>query len=179
MRYTTILFLSCFLFITSCDNPEKENQLNQRESELLTREQELVAKQQEFAKLEALRDSIENLTDSANFTKIPDAIIGKYNGKMICTESDCSENVLGDQRNDIWEISADGVKITNKTGGEKFYNGEYSNMEIKLKSDQNASSSQITLQMPEPLATRIKGIRELKRENCISKFSIDLEKIKN
>lgn len=163
--------------LTSCDNPDKDNQLKQREMNLLTKEQEFAAKEQDYESLKALRDSLEHATDTIAATKIPANIIGKWNGKMICTESNCSENVIGDQRNDIWEFSETGVTIINKSGGERTYRAKYTDTEIKLTSENNIST--ITLQLSDERTGRIKGTRELTGNNCLSKFSVDLEKIKN
>lgn len=178
----------CLIFLTlfcACTDSEKEKQLEKREQELVTKENEFALKEQEFESLKAIRDSLNQIDveiDTVEIsTAIPAEIVGKYNGKMVCTETDCTEHVIGDQRNDQWEITEKGVKITNKTGGETFYSGTYSNSEIKLKSEKGdpaATVSEITLQIPETSGTRLKGTRELKRENCVSKFSVDLEKIK-
>lgn len=183
-----VLPVICLIFLTffySCTDSEKEKQLEKREQELATKENEFAAKEQEFASLKAIRDSLNQIDaeiDTVQIsTSIPVEIIGKYTGKMVCTETDCTEHVIGDQRNDQWEITENGAKIINKTGGETFYSGTYSNSEIKLKSekgDVGATVSEITLQIPETIGTRLKGTRELKRENCVSKFSVDLEKIK-
>jgi hypothetical protein len=74
------------------------------------------------------------------------------------------------------------VKIINKSGSEKIYQPNYSGSEIKLTSELNLTTptqSIITLQVPIEASTRIKGIREFTGNNCIAKFSVDLEKIKN
>ena len=185
MKYLPMIFCCSLLFFYSCDNPEKEQQLKDRESALALKEQAFAEKEQEFESLKAIRDSLTQIDveiDTVQIsTSLPAEIIGRYNGKMICTETDCTEHVIGDQRNDQWEFTENGVKITNKSGGETFYSGTYSNSEIKLKSekgDSNTTVSEITLQIPDNLGNRLKGTRELKRENCVSKFSVDLEKIK-
>ena len=177
MKFLLIFIFSCSIMLTSCDNPEKDNQLKQREINLLTKEQEFAAKEQDYESLKAMRDSLEQVTDSVVIIKIPQNILGKWNGKMICTDSNCSENVIGDQRNDIWEFTEDGVKIINKSGGERTYTGKYTGSEIKLTSENNLSA--ITLQVSAENTGRIKGSRELTGNNCLSKFSVDLEKIKN
>ncbi|WP_027376957.1 hypothetical protein [Kaistella palustris] len=182
MKFPLLIFLCALLFLASCENPEKEDQLQQREQNLLLREQQFAAKQQDYEDLKAMRDSIKNIPDTLSAVQLPDMILGKYNGKMICTDSDCSEHVIGDLRNDIWEILPTGVRITNKSGGDKFYTGKVTDSELKLKSEETAgtaASSEITLQITDPNLSRIKGVRELKRENCVAKFSVDLEKIKN
>ena len=182
MKFLLIFFLGFALTLTSCTDQEKDDQLKKREETLLVKEQEFSAKEQEYESLKAMRDSLEHFADTIVALKIPENILGKYNGKMICTESNCSEHVIGDSRNDIWEVSPEAVKIINKSGGEKIYLAKYSGSEIKLTSELNSPSttqSIITLQLPADNATRIKGSREFTSNNCISKFSVDLEKIKN
>ena len=183
MKFLTIICCSFFI-LNSCNNPEKEAQLQERESALLQKEQAFAAKEQEYETLKTIRDSLVNATNESDSveisTAIPAEILGKYNGKMICTETDCTEHVIGDQRNDQWEFTENGVKITNKSGGETFYTGSFANSEIKLKSEklEGVAVSEITLQLSDESGNRIKGTRELKKEKCLSKFSVDLEKIK-
>lgn len=182
MKSLTILLFSVFFILISCEKPADDTHLKEREATLLTKELEFAAKEQDYESLKSLRDSLELSSDTIITTKIPESILGKWNGKMICTESNCSEHVIGDSRNDLWEFSEDGVKITNKSGGEKIYTGKYSGSEIKLTTESSSTPptlSVITLQLSEEKIGRIKGSREFTGNNCISKFSVDLEKIKN
>ena len=177
MKFLLIFLFASSIILTSCDDPKKDNQLKEREKSLQIKEQEFAAKEQDYESLKAMRDSLEQVSDTASVLKIPVKILGKWNGKMICTDSNCSENVIGDQRNDIWEFSEDGVKIINKSGGERIYTAKYNGSEIKLSSENNISA--ITLHVSDERVERMKGTRELTGSNCISKFSVDLEKIKN
>lgn len=187
MKFLLTFFLSFTLMLISCNDQDqdKEEQLKKREEVLLTKEKEFSAKEKDYESLIAMRDSLQKhvyTMDTVVVSKIPENIIGKYNGKMICTESNCSEHVIGDSRSDIWEVSQEGVKITNKNGGEKIYQATYSSTEIKLTSELNSTTSTqsvITLQIPIENTTRIKGMREFTGNNCNAKFSVDLEKIKN
>lgn len=182
MKFLFIFFLGFTLTLTSCNDQEKDAQLKQRELALLNKEKEFADKEQDYESLKAMRDSIEQSPDTIVAMKIPENILGKWNGKMICTDSNCSEHVIGDSRNDIWEFSEEGVKIINKSGGEKIYVAKYSDSEIKLISENNLTAtpqSVITLQLTEDNTARIKGNREFTGNNCTSKFSVDLEKIKN
>lgn len=179
-----ILFLLTFtLMLTSCNNPEQENQLKEREAALLVKEEKFAEKEQDYEALKMMRDSLEHRpAETIIPVKIPENIIGKWNGKMICTESNCSEHVIGDLRNDLWEFTAEQLKITNKSGGEKIYSGKYTGSELKLTSENNSAStsqSVITLQLSSQMTGRIKGSREFTGNNCTSKFSVELEKIKN
>ena len=177
MKFLILFIFGGLLMLTSCNNPEAENQLKQRELSLLTKEQEFEAKAKDYEMLKAMRDSLQQFTNTTVAITIPENMLGKWNGKMICTESNCSENVIGDLRNDIWEFSEGGVRIINKTGGERKYTGKLTGSEIMLISDNNLSA--ITLQLPTENTDRIKGSRELTGNYCLSKFSVDLEKIKN
>lgn len=168
--------------LNSCTDKKNDDPLKEREAILLMKEKEFDAKQQEYESLKAMRDSLQRAPDSVVVEKIPAQILGKWTGKMICTDSNCSEHVIGDQRNDIWEFSEEGVTITNKTGGERMYTGRYSGSEIKFVSENSpaaASESTITLQIAEDKPERMKGLREVSGTDCLAKFSIDLEKIKN
>ncbi|KIA85012.1 hypothetical protein OA84_00670 [Kaistella solincola] len=182
----SLLFLLFFGFcLSSCDDSKKENQLKEREKNLLLRETEFAVKKQDYESLLALRDSLENAENTADTiaaTLLPQNILGKWNGKMVCTESSCAEHVIGDQRNDTWIISAQQVIIINKSGSEHIYTAKFTGSEIKMSSLNNTTSpnkSDITLQVPAEITDRIKGNRELTGKDCVSKFSVELEKIKN
>jgi len=182
----SLLFLLFFGFcLSSCNDLKKDDQLKEREKNLLIRETEFAAKKQDYASLLALRDSLqsaENAADTIAATLIPQNIIGKWNGKMVCTESTCAEHVIGDQRNDMWIISDQEVIIINKSGSEHLYTAKFTGTEIKMSSINKTASpnkSDITLQIPGPITDRIKGTRELTGKDCLSKFSVELEKIKD
>lgn len=176
-----IVTLSLF-FLFSCTDPEKEAQLQQREQELQQREKLMASQMEELEDLRALRDSLETAQDSvAALPQVPEFILGKWNGKMICTESNCSEHVIGDQRSDSWYFTADSVKITNKTGGERSFIASYSDSEIRLMPKKDAigtGRSEITLQINPENPERLKGSREVAGKECTAKFSVELEKNK-
>lgn len=170
--------------VNSCSDQKKEDNLAQREQALALREQDFLARETEYQQLLALRDSLaETVEKIPAEPTLPAEIIGKWTGKMICTESSCTEHVVGDQRNDIWEFSPTGLKITNKTGGERHFTGNISGTDLKLSSTDSAtavSHSKITLTLADLSSARIKGQRELfGKDNCLAKFSVELEKAKN
>lgn len=182
MKFYFFLLPVFSFMIISCTEEKKEDPLKEREAILLMKEKEFEAKNQEFEELKAMRDSLHHSSDSVQVSIIPDQLLGKWSGKMICTESNCSEHVIGDQRNDVWEFLPENVVITNKTGGEKTYAATFTGADLKLVSDPaSASRTQtvIILQRLEDKPDRLKGTRESTGADCVAKFSIDLEKLKN
>lgn len=178
MKFLLIFLLSFTIMLTSCTDNQKEEQLKKRESVLLTKEQDFLIKEKEYESLKAMRDSLQQTVDTVVvMAKIPQQIVGKWTGKMICTESNCSEHVIGDLRNDIWEFSEEEVKIINKSGDERIYKVNSSGAEIRLTSENSLST--INLQISEDKLDRIKGSRELTGKDCLSKYSVELDKIKN
>lgn len=170
--------------VLSCSDTNKEDTLAQREQALFLKEQEFLAKETEYQQLLALRDSVaENAVSMPVNNVLPQEIVGKWSGKMICTESTCSDHVVGDQRNDTWEFSSTGLTITNKTGSERHFTGNISGTDLKLTSSDSAtavSHSKITLGLADLASSRLKGQRELSgKDNCVAKFSVELEKAKN
>ncbi len=188
MKYCFLIFfiLSFFLF-QSCDDKEKIAALQLREQTLIEKEREFALKEAEYQNLLKMRDSLKTDKDSVNRTTIPEHILGKWTGKMICTESNCPEYMIGDQRSDIWEFSENeqsvSAKITSKSGGTRIYSGIYTGSELKLKFKSDSSAVrriEINMVLKEIQKNRMKGTREIIGENnCISRFVIDMEKSKN
>lgn len=181
----TILVITLFAAaLAGCSDNNKEDTLAQREEALTLKEQEFLAKESEYQQLLALRDSLADTAEQMPVESVlPEEIMGKWSGKMICTESSCTEHVVGDQRNDTWEFSPTGLKITSKTGGERHFAGSVSGTELKLSSTDSAtaaSRSKITLGLADLASSRLKGQRELiGKDNCVAKFTVELEKAKN
>ncbi len=178
----TLHILSIFTFLIACTGENKEQQLLLREQQLAEKEKAFAAKEIEYEKLVALRDSLENEPTTPEITEtLPEQIIGTWNGKMICTETNCADHAVGDQRTDIWHFTADGMKMVNKTGGERLFTGNMVGGELKLTSEpmENSVYSEITLDLTELSVGRIKGTRNLTGKNdCLAKFSVELEKVK-
>lgn len=181
LRYSPLLLLLAACIFLACTNTEKEDNLRRREAALQQKEAQFAAKLQDYDALKAMRDSLDQLPqDSTVVVQFPAEILGKYNGKMVCTESDCAEHAIGDVRNDVWEILPEAVRITNKSGGNKVYTGKITDGELKLRNEDTPGTvSEITLPLPATVGNRLKGSREVKRENCVSKFSVELEKNKD
>ena len=179
-----LFYIFIFISLLSCTDDQKEQSLLQREQNLSAREKDFEIKEAEYKSLLSLRDSLENIEEEIPVqTVLPEGILGKWSGKMVCTESTCADHVIGDQRNDIWEFSANGLKMTNKTGGERLFTATLVGTELKLTSDETAnitSRSSITLSIDDLQNGRMKGTREfIGQDECIAKFSVELEKAKN
>lgn len=186
MRISTLICLIFLFSFYSCNDTEKEKQLEKREQELITKENEFALKEKDYQELIVMRDSLKKTEVDVEIDTIallPESILGNWNGKMVCTESNCPENVIGDQRNDLWEITPEGLKIINKSGGERTFKPTISGTEIKFTSEESTAVSKKTdiyLNLNDLQNNRIKGSREILGKNdCIAKFTVDLEKTKN
>ena len=188
MKYRFLIFFALSLFVfNSCDFNKKNAELTEREQKLSQKEKKFALKENEYQNLIKMRDSLYSKKDSVEYVILPPNILGKWNGKIICTESNCPENKIGDIRNDTWEFSENGsvvsAKVTNKAGNIRIYNGTYNGSEIRLKfkSDSAAAKkTEINIVLNDIQDTKIKGTRELIGDNnCVSSFSVDLDKSKN
>lgn len=187
MKFPVFIFINALLFLGSCTDKEKLAKLQLREEQLTEREKEFSSKEAEYQTLLKMRDSLKSNKDSIILHVVPEYILGRWKGKMICTESNCPENMIGDQRSDIWEFSQDeetlSAKVTSKSGGSRIYSGIYTGSELKLKFKSDSSSAkriEINILLKEIQNNRMKGTREILGENnCISRFSLEMEKSKN
>lgn len=178
------LLLLLFALGISCSPSEKEKDITIREKALLTKELEFNAKEAEYLNLVAMRDSLQNAQiEKSSAATVPAEILGMWNGKMVCMESTCAEHVIGDQRTDIWEFTNEGLRMVNKSGGERLFTAKVEGTQLRLNSEESPNinnSTEITLDLTISENGRLKGVRKLTgKDGCIATFSVDLEKTKN
>ncbi|SDF27752.1 hypothetical protein SAMN05421825_1473 [Epilithonimonas hungarica] len=182
-----LLFILLSLFLLNCDNKDKTNDLALREQQLLEKEKSFAQKEAEYQSLLKMRDSIFNKqhSDSIKIIKWPDEIAGSWTGKVICTESNCSDYVVGDQRTDTWEFASDSIqlfsKIINNNNLIRLYSGKFENNEVKLnfKTDSTAKKQvDMNVLLNDISDTKMKGIRTIAVDNCMAKFSVELVRSK-
>ncbi|UQB69652.1 hypothetical protein [Epilithonimonas zeae] len=186
MRYFILLlsFMLCF----SCDDKDKAKELSEREQQLLDKEKSFALKESEYQSLLKMRDSIfaKPVTDSIQIiAQWPDEIIGSWTGKVVCTESNCSDYVVGDQRTDVWEFDSDSTqlftKIINNNNLVRLYNGKFENNEVKLnfKTDSTAKKKvEMNVLLNDFSSNKMRGVRTISVDNCIAKFSVELVRSK-
>ncbi|MFC5871898.1 hypothetical protein SAMN05443633_11181 [Chryseobacterium arachidis] len=182
-----ILLSFLLLLLINCDNKDKANDLALREQQLLDKEKSFAQKEAEYQSLLKMRDSIfaQKHSDSIKIIKWPDEITGSWTGKVICTESNCSDYVVGDQRTDTWEFASDSLqlfsKIINNNNLVRLYSGKFENNEVKLnfKTDSTAKKQvDMNVVLNDISDTKMKGIRTIAVDNCIAKFSVELVRSK-
>ncbi|PKF74004.1 hypothetical protein [Chryseobacterium sp. PMSZPI] len=182
LKNTFFILLAGSFLLVSCDYKEKEKNLTDREKQLLEKEQLFAKKESEYQSLLKMRDSIFTKKDSVIATAIwPTEISGAWNGKVICTESNCSDYAIGDQRTDIWEFDNDSTqpiaKIINNNNLVRVYSGKFENNEIKLsfKTDSTAKKNvEMNVLLNDISANKIKGTRSVTSDGCTAKFSVEL-----
>ena len=170
------------LLLTSCDNRKKENDLTLREQQLLEKEKSFAQKESEYQSLLKMRDSIFSKKDSIKITVWPKEVAGAWTGKVICTESNCNDYVVGDQRTDTWEFDSDSIqlvtKIINNNNLVRLYSGKFENNEAKLtfKTDSTSKKQvEMNVLLNDFSANKIRGTRTIAVDNnCMAKFSVEL-----
>ncbi len=182
LKNTVFIILTISFFLISCDDKKRENDLVVREKQLLEKEKLFAQKESEYQTLLKMRDSIFTKKDSVKVVLWPAAIAGSWTGKVICTESNCSDYVVGDQRTDTWEFDSDSTqlmtKIINNNNLVRIYSGKFENNEAKLnfKTD-SASKKQVEMNilLNDITPNKIRGIRTIAVDNsCTAKFSVEL-----
>ncbi|AKK71449.1 hypothetical protein OK18_01260 [Chryseobacterium gallinarum] len=183
MLKNTFFILSAVSFLLiSCDYKEKEKNLTEREKQLLEKEKLFAKKESEYQALLKMKDSIFAKKDSVIIAAAwPSEIVGSWNGKVICTESNCSDYAVGDQRTDIWEFDNDSTqpvtKIINNNNLVRLYSGKFENNEIRLsfKTDSTAKKNvEMNVVLNDISDNKIKGIRTITSDGCNAKFSVEL-----
>jgi len=179
-----ILFLAC-LFI-SCEN-KKELELQNREKALVLREEQLAQKEADYKSLLLFRDSItaskDTVIDTAESLKEwPKNIQGVWNSKMLCRESNCSQYVIGDQRNESWKFSSDSTGIyTNVLNNKKLirvFKAKYIEDKILLEFNSDSISknkTKMNVVLDDIQDNVIKGTQTITgKDNCTARFSVEL-----
>lgn len=185
-KRSPFLLLILFVFFLNCNDKEKNQQLTDRENKLLEKEKLFATKESEYQSLLKMRDSIFSKKDSVEIIKEwPAEVFGAWTGKVICTESSCSDYVIGDQRIDTWEFDSDSTqlfsKIINNNKLVRLYAGKFENNEVKLnyKTDSTAEKAvEMNVLLNEFSANKIRGQRTVNIDNkCMAKFSVELTRI--
>ncbi len=182
----TLITLVLFLFFLSCDSKESKQEIAEREAELFEKEKLFAKKEADYQSLLKMRDSLFSKKDSTGIIREwPAEVFGVWTGKVICTESSCSDYVIGDQRTDTWEFDSDSTqmvcKIINNSKLVRLYSGKYGNNEVKLnyKTDSTAEKNvEMNILLNDISATKIRGTRTVTVDNqCTAKFSVELTRL--
>src|SRR5690606_15124852 len=125
------------LLLTGCNECTKEEDLILREKALIQKENQFAEKEAEYLSLLKFKDSIQSSMDSLAYQTWPDSIAGKWNSKTLCTESNCNDYVIGDQRVDVWVFDQDSTGLharvlNNKNEIIRTYQAKYSPQGIRL-----------------------------------------------
>lgn len=170
-----------------CNNSEREKELNIREQALLEKEKNFAAREADYKAFLLMRDSITALQQETAAYKVwPRELQGLWNSRTICTESNCSDYIIGDQRNDTWEFGSDStqlfVKVFNTNNLIRTYTALYSDNQLVLKYKTDSASKkqvEMNVQFNEIGINKLKGNRIVAIDNkCSAKFSVELDRIK-
>ncbi len=185
MKKLILLFI-IICAISSCEN-KKEHDLQEREKVLNLKEEEFAIKEADYKSLLLMRDSILALKDTIKpeivlLKSWPDSLRGVWNSKMVCRESNCSNYVIGDQRNEVWQFFSDSTGIyTNVLNNKKLvriFKAKYIGDKIQLDfiSDSTSKSKvKINVILDDIKKNVIKGTQTITgQDNCTAKFSVEL-----
>ncbi|NML59370.1 hypothetical protein [Chryseobacterium cheonjiense] len=181
LKNVLFIIITISFLLVACDDKKKETELMMREKQLLEKEKLFAQKESEYQSLLKMRDSIFSKKDSVKIVVWPKEIAGEWTGKVICTESNCTDYVVGDQRTDTWEFDSDSLqlstKIINNNNLVRAYSGKFENNEIKLnyKTDSTAKKQvEMNVLLNDISPSKIRGTRTITIDNCMAKFSVEL-----
>jgi len=182
-KYIHCFIIISLLFIMSCDDTQREEKLIQREKALTIRENQFAQKEAEYLSLLQMRDSLNAVSDSIIYQNWPDSISGIWSSKVVCTDSNCNDYVIGDQRVDNWEFAQDSTGLitrvlNNKNEVVRTYNAEFSpsGIQLQFKTDSLADKKVImNINLTNLKANKITGRRSISiDDNCTASFNVEL-----
>jgi hypothetical protein len=188
MRRFPILLFIMIVFLQSC-GPNEREKLKQEQEAAILKEQELAAWEQRLKAKELELDIEQNSLDSAKkqIDSVPvynAAIIGKWNVKMSCTETNCDGSAIGDTKNEQWYISYDEndnkilVKAYSGPVLIRTYVGTYQNNALKIVDEKPNPDALIGATLNFINDTRMDGVREIKQTACKIVYELNARKVK-
>lgn len=190
-KNSIFILVLLLIILVSCDNP-REEALLKKEAELNLREQLFKEKEAEYQSLLKMRDSLnlvqnEISKDSLVVKAWPEEILGQWNSKIVCVETNCNDYIIGDTRFDMWEFGQDStnlyVKVFNKRDLIRVYDGKYVNDEIQLVYSTDSTAFRfvhMNVNLNRSSSNKLHGYRTININGmCTAKFSVELTKITN
>lgn len=183
IRIKILLLIGVFPGLSGCYDREREERLIRREQRLLVREKQFALKEAEYLSLVKMRDSLRTLPDTVIVSPVwPEQIAGYWNSKVTCSESNCPDYVVGDQRNDTWLFSSDSTQLTTKVISNnnliRVYNASFNDdlITMRFRTDSSASRQVImSVTLSEISPNRIRGLRTILIDNrCTARFNVEL-----
>ena len=176
------LILILILVSISCDDAERRRTLDQREAMLNEKERQLGAREAEFQSLIKMRDSLNMLREKPKPATWPNFVSGNWTSKIVCTESNCSDYVIGDVRSDNWEFVRDSarmyVNIRDRRKLVRVYGANFTDGHIQLDftSDSTAAKKvEMKVTLNEIAPDRLRGIRTVTiGDGCKATFNVTL-----
>jgi hypothetical protein len=192
MKRLQVIFLLPAFILLGCDLRVREKELERRADSINQKEQQLlVLKNQLDLKSQAL-DTKEHVLDSLlKKTAPPDTalsqqlfLVGRWNVKMVCTETTCPGSAVGDNKTEIWDLSYQNnmviaqAFVNNKMV--RLYSGTATENELVLTAQQESESNgtNISANLRIINETTLEGERKIIRpDECRIIYSIQMEKI--
>ena len=185
MKYFLVFAL---LALSGCDFSEreqriqeKEKQLSIKEAELHTREQALLLKEQE---LTAKQKELDSTAQDTTFIYHPE-IIGRWNVRMECTETNCPGSAIGDTKLEEWDLSYQDklviAKVLTDNKVSRIYTGDFGGNFLELTSqsyDNNPENATIMLiRLQKTGEGLMEGQRQIIRpERCRIVYTLKMNK---
>lgn len=176
------LIIVLLALVSGCGMREREAALEKREAALRQKEQELVYREQALLlKQQAMTDSLK-LVDSLRRDTLSmrdPRVVGTWNIRMVCTQTNCSGSAVGDTQNQVWELLYEGnFLVARSKDGDKLvrvYTGELSNGEIILdaaNAGEQEAFSKMQVRLNVISEKSLEGTREIVRDNCRVLYSV-------
>lgn len=182
-KYLSCLIIIGLFLMISCDDTKREEELIQRERNLSLKESQFAEKEAEYLALLQMRDSLNSAQDSTVYLNWPDSISGIWSSKVVCTESNCNDYVIGDQRVDNWEFAQDSTGLitrvlNNKNEIVRTYNAQFSpsGIQLQFKTDSLAEKQVVmNINLDNLKSDKLIGKRNISVDNnCSAVFNVEL-----
>jgi len=173
------------LFITSsCENEQRnkdlnarEAALNQKEQELLLKEKTLQLREEELGKKQQYIDSTASV-DSSRI--VAPALQGNWIVEMTCTETSCTGSAVGDKRTEEWNLLYQGQALVVKASAAgqlvRTYTGFYTGNTIELLGNVDTAAARMVVRLRQTDETHLEGQREITRPDCKVIYDLKLKK---
>ncbi len=181
--------VSGIIILSSCNQRQREielnkklNELSQREQELALKEQKLAIKEQQLSEQQKVLDSTSNILNDSLF-KQHQKVKGLWRVDMQCIQTNCAGSAVGDIKTEHWNIGVNGNNVlvnarSNRHPAKNYYGSFVGNtlkLTAELDSTEVNANIDVTLELTKE--DEMQGERRVTQANgCEILYSLRLKK---